>query len=46
MMNVGIDSVNVYLDSQNSKNNEKSAADKDNIPNGSERCDQSLHHQF
>lgn len=41
-----IESSNAYLNSQNSKDNKKSTADQDNIPNGSQRCDQSLHHQF
>lgn len=40
------ESENAYLNSQNSKDNKKSTADEDNIPNGPQRCDQSLHHQF
>lgn len=35
-----------YLDSQYSKNNEKSAADEDNVSDRSERCNERLHDQF
>lgn len=41
-----LDSLNIYLDPQNSKHDEKSTADEDDISDGSERRDQSLHHQF
>lgn len=42
----GLYSINVYLNSQNSKHNEKSTADEDDVPDGPERCDQGLHHKF
>lgn len=38
--------INIYLHSQNSKHNEKSTADENNVPYWSERSDQRLNHQF
>lgn len=35
-----------YLHSQDAKDNEEGAADKDNVPNGSERCDECFHNQL
>lgn len=40
------DDTSVHLHSQNSEHDEKGAADEDNVPDGPQRCDQGLNHQF
>lgn len=35
-----------YLNPQDAKDDEESTADEDNVPNGSKRSDECLHHQL